>query len=446
MLYRLTISNGDRSKLVKWIHDQKQHGSFTVIDVGGSLWGWSSSVVDAICDINNPSQNERNIKFFKINLNSPDDWKQVDEYVRKNGKFDFSICSHTLEDISNPTYVCQKLGEISKGGYVAFPSKYVEFARFENQNYLYRGFIHHRWIFSLEGNRILAYPKIPYLEHDMSFDRIISKNIQADGDMSFYWHDTIPISIVNNDYLGPNIPSVIQYYQKLLYDDLDIYREKTQKLLNLYSNRQVSQNHYRYCMELKARGFEPKVIYDIGACVAEWTDTARLVWPNARFILFEAYDKLEEVLLKTGYDYYITVLSNEDDKVIKFYQNDDLITGNSYYREVGYHIPLYPKDKYVERLTSRLDTIVKRHGLPLPDLVKIDVQGAERDVIEGGITTLENATHLIVEMQHVEYNEGAPRVTETKPWIESLGWQCIAPLFSNNGPDGDYGFIQIKKM
>ena len=51
-----------------------------------------------------------------------------------------------------------------------------------------------------------------------------------------------------------------------------------------------------------------------------------------------------------------------------------------------------------------------------------------------------NSKYFIVEMQKVQYNESAPLVTETLPYIESLGFNCVAPLFSDNGPDGDYCF------
>ena len=59
------------------------------------------------------------------------------------------------------------------------------------------------------------------------------------------------------------------------------------------------------------------------------------------------------------------------------------------------------------------------------------------------INTIINAKHLIVELQHVIYNENAPVARETIPFIENIGFKCIAPLFCNNGPDGDYGFIKI---
>ena len=83
------------------------------------------------------------------------------------------------------------------------------------------------------------------------------------------------------------------------------------------------------------------------------------------------------------------------------------------------------------------------NNYPLPDLVKIDVQGCEKDVIMGGINSIKNANELIVELQHIQYNENAPLANETIPFIENIGFKCVAPLFCNNGPDGDYGFTKI---
>ena len=101
---------------------------------------------------------------------------------------------------------------------------------------------------------------------------------------------------------------------------------------------------------------------------------------------------------------------------------------------------------------SKLNCLIPRHNFPplliiylfKADLIKIDVQGAEVDIIKGGLNTINNAKRLIVELQHTEYNQGALKVDQSLPIIEGLGWKCTDPLFQNNGVDGDYGFVRIE--
>jgi hypothetical protein len=212
MVFEAKYSNGDRTSVIENIKKLRSNGKFTVIDVGGSMHGWSHEVVDAICDVLSSSPN---ILVFKLNINLPNEWKEVDQYIQEHGKFDFSICSHTLEDISNPKFVCSKLTEISKAGYIAVPSKYRELAKFEDWQFPYRGYIHHRWIFTIEDNQFVGYPKISYLEYNPIFDTIASTDNNK-KDLSFYWKDSIDVSIINNDYLGPSCSAVKEYYLNLL--------------------------------------------------------------------------------------------------------------------------------------------------------------------------------------------------------------------------------------
>jgi FkbM family methyltransferase len=225
-----------------------------------------------------------------------------------------------------------------------------------------------------------------------------------------------------------------------------LYTTYQNHLLKLSNQQVLPQNHLTYLQKLKQSGFEPKVIYDIGSCVLHWTTEVKKLWPNAKIILFDAIDEVE--FLYKDYDYYIGVLSDTDNIVVKFYQNAIHPGGNSYYREIGMeHSHLYfPETNYVEKITKMLDTIVSERSFPLPDFVKIDVQGAEVDIIRGGINTFKHASRMIVELQHVEYNKGALLNIYSLPIIETLlGMECTDPLFHNNGSDGDYGFININK-
>jgi hypothetical protein len=234
MIYNIQVNNGNRSSVINYINKSKIYDKFTVIDIGGTMNGWSMPYIDAIADLNeqkensqleeedNSENNKENKKrkplFFKCDITHPDSWTPLLEYVKENGKFDFCICTHTLEDIMNPGFVCEQICKIAKEGYIAFPSKYRElFRNVDNQMHNYRGYIHHRWIFTVRENdkKLVAFPKINYLDSEPRFDQIANPDNEY-CDLNFFWRENIEFEYLNNNFLGPNVASVLKYYDKLL--------------------------------------------------------------------------------------------------------------------------------------------------------------------------------------------------------------------------------------
>jgi FkbM family methyltransferase len=213
-------------------------------------------------------------------------------------------------------------------------------------------------------------------------------------------------------------------------------------LTHVSTSSKLSNDHIKYLASLKESGFEPNVIYDVGACVLVWTQAAKELWPNAKYYVFDAFDKAEFLYKQWNLKYHIGVLSDKDDRDVEFYQNDLWPNGNSYYRESGCE---YSDNMIKKYKTVRMDTIVQKQKWPKPDLVKIDVQGSELDVVRGAFKTLSETSHLIVEMQHEECNIGAHTVMDTLPQIEQIGFKCIAPKFCNNGPAAFYGFEKTRE-
>lgn len=218
MIYNINLNiTSNRENIIQYILQKKKEGTFTVIDIGGSINGWSIPIIDMLVDVQTPTEVPSHIRFFHCDITHPDSWKEIHEYVKNNGKFDFSICSHTLEDIMNPGYVCEQLSKISKEGYIAVPTKYIELSKIEGP---YRGYIHHRWIFVIRNGEFIGYPKlniIDYLDYD---SKILNKNHYSD--LSFYWKDEIHVNYLNNNYMGPNVNAVIQYFLTLTdKDDYD---------------------------------------------------------------------------------------------------------------------------------------------------------------------------------------------------------------------------------
>jgi FkbM family methyltransferase len=215
-----------------------------------------------------------------------------------------------------------------------------------------------------------------------------------------------------------------------------------QHLERLSTRGHLPRAHFKYLRWLKRKmGFEPKVIYDIGASLLHWATPVHELWPDAAVILFDAFEPAG--FLYERHHHWLGVLSDRDGRQVNWYENEVNPAGNSYYRELpGAKGDLFPVGTHTVRTARALDSVVRECGFPPPDFVKIDVQGGERDVMIGGAATLRSARRLIVEMQHEVYNEGAPMAADTRAWIESHGWYCDAERFSVNGGDGDYGFVR----
>jgi len=209
----------------------------------------------------------------------------------------------------------------------------------------------------------------------------------------------------------------------------------------LYNKNDLPRDHVEYLNSIKH--IEPRVIYDIGSCVLHWTKEAQKVWPNSKFYLFDAMEEVEFLYDRLGYEYNLGVLSDSE-KDVTFYKSVISPGGNSYYKEDSWATEIYyGKDSEMNVRTQTLDDVIKKKKFMYPDLVKIDVQGCEIDILNGMKETLKHCNHIIVELQHHQYNIGAPMNSYSILFIESLGFELVRPLFCNNGVDGDYHFRKI---
>jgi FkbM family methyltransferase len=190
---------------------------------------------------------------------------------------------------------------------------------------------------------------------------------------------------------------------------------------------------------LTKMGIRPRVIYDIGACVQHWTRKAKEVWPDAKYYLLDAAKSVEPFLASTGDEYAIAVLSDHDGRVVDFYEDADNPGGNSYYLETT---GAFTEKHRTKRTTTTLKSIVKNNGWQKPDFIKMDVQGAELDILIGMGSLLDDVTDIIVECQHTEYNEGAPQIGIVQAFLENRGFELIAEICTNEN-DGDYHFGRI---
>ena len=164
-----------------------------------------------------------------------------------------------------------------------------------------------------------------------------------------------------------------------------------------------SYDYYiKNCLMLKKNGFHPRRILDIGANVCQTADIMREVWPSADIMLFEGNENVEPLYIQKRFNYQIKLLGSFNGSV-DFYSTkwSPICSGNSIYREKS---DTYNDENVIveKKPIYKLDDSV----VGIYDMIKIDTQGSELDIINGGIETFSKAKVVIAEVSLIDYNEG----------------------------------------
>lgn len=184
--------------------------SYSCIDIGASAMQWSYPECMFVADSIAPIEP---VRWFDVDLDNKKTWSELLDYVDKNGLFDFSICSHTLEDIHCPLELIYLISKISRSGFIAMPSKANEFC-FLQQN-PYRGNAHHKHIFDINDGVLEIYHKYSWIERDDRSDLV--RDIGIDEEISFFWEGDIPVRFFGNGIPFRSDGELISsYYQSLL--------------------------------------------------------------------------------------------------------------------------------------------------------------------------------------------------------------------------------------
>jgi FkbM family methyltransferase len=165
----------------------------------------------------------------------------------------------------------------------------------------------------------------------------------------------------------------------------------------------------------------PKRFLDIGAHTGEFTQNILRLAPECQVVMVEANPNCEPYLQKLNHGYDILALSNKQGKAELFVEKANMLgTGASLYKE---NTEWYADGKF-DKVEVELDTLdnKKYFGYEVIDLVKLDVQGAELDILEGGRKTITRSKYVLIETSLVVYNHGAPMVDAIVPKMKEYGF------------------------
>ena len=95
--------------------------------------------------------------------------------------------------------------------------------------------------------------------------------------------------------------------------------------------------------------------------------------------------------------------------------------------------------------TISLDYFVDQNKIDAIDFIKIDVQGAELDIIKGGKKSLENVLQIVCEVEFIPHYENQPLFGDVCNYLEKydlmfnkflgLSGRALKPIMLNNDPN-----------
>lgn len=193
---------------------------------------------------------------------------------------------------------------------------------------------------------------------------------------------------------------------------------------------------------LKANGFSPPVILDIGANAGEWSRVAAGIFASARILMFDGDPENEPALhnavreIGPRSSYVLCLLGAEKKDAVTFYRPEAGTTGSSVLPEMT----SYDKEAIKLRMDT-LDSLTENTGLGAPLLMKLDVQGFELEIMKGGRKALEASEVVIMEASLLQYNDGAPLFADVVAFMREEGFE-VYDFCGQNRRETDHALFQ----
>ena len=175
-------------------------------------------------------------------------------------------------------------------------------------------------------------------------------------------------------------------------------------------------------------------------------------FPHSKIIGFEiekeVCDKMNSEASK-GIKYYPYALGRANEKKKLYNTNAPMCT--SLYKPNEKLISLYNNLHFAylkdvtEIETITLDNFVSKHSLDQLDFIKIDTQGSELDIFNGGKNSLKNVLKIICEVEFVPIYEKQPLFGDVSRFLDERGFmfnkflglsgRTLKPIISNKDPN-----------
>ena len=193
--------------------------------------------------------------------------------------------------------------------------------------------------------------------------------------------------------------------------------------------------------DLAARGFRPKSVLDVGANKGEWSRTAKEAFPSDLFTLVEPQVEmkpyLDQFCAQTPNARWINAGAGAEIGELNFAVLPDTVSSSFLVEQGQNEAPGAMVRKVPVVTVDSLYFASPQPAQPLPELVKLDVEGFELEVLRGASRLLKSraAEVFMVEAAFFSFAPRQPVITEIIQFmaeqnyhVYDFSWFCRRPL------------------
>lgn len=173
--------------------------------------------------------------------------------------------------------------------------------------------------------------------------------------------------------------------------------------------------------QLKQAGLSPNTVIDVGAAYGTFDLECHKLFPSAKYLLIEPLEEYKPFL-----DMVTRSIPNAEVILAAAAPESGEIMINVHPDLVGSSLYLEQEDSNVNGVPRSVPTVSLDHlvtgKLKPPFLIKIDVQGAELDVLSGAKDILERTDGIILEVSLFEFFKEGPQFGDVVAFMKSKGF------------------------
>ena len=167
----------------------------------------------------------------------------------------------------------------------------------------------------------------------------------------------------------------------------------------------------------KELNYEIKKAIDVGAHQGSWAKRFKTVYPDAELYLIDGNEKHKDNLSQYGQFIHGYVGQSKEKRTFYTSAKEMDESGNSLYQENS-NTPFRKQEVY----TTPLKDLVPNQKY---DYIKMDIQGAELEVIEGSLSLFYQTKFVQLEVPVFQNNKGAPNFEQVVNYMANSAFKVF---------------------